>query len=59
VADSAEWNGNATLDGKVLPGWSKSANYGYGVPKKHWGDVVLEFNPDYERDSVLFEGSLT
>jgi hypothetical protein len=39
------------LDGKLIPGKSRSAVAVYLIPEKHYDDVVMEFSPDFEHDS--------
>lgn len=46
------------LDGKLIPGKSRSAVAVYLIPEKYWGDVVMEFTPDFEHESAVFSGSI-
>jgi hypothetical protein len=46
------------LEGKLLPGRSRSAAAVYLIPPKYYGDVVMEFTPDLDHDSAVFSGSI-
>jgi len=46
------------IDGKLIPGKSRSGDAVYLIPKKYRGDVVMEFTPDYDHGSAVFAGSV-
>jgi hypothetical protein len=46
------------MSGKILPGRSKVASELFLLPKKHQGDVVLEFSLDFEHEDAIFAGSV-
>lgn len=47
-----------SMDGKLIPGKSRSAAAVYLIPPKYYGDVVMEFSPDLEHSSAVFSGSI-
>ena len=47
-----------SLDGPLLPGRAKSATVRLHIPKKYQGDVVWVQTIDFDREQVIFSGSL-
>jgi hypothetical protein len=46
------------FEGSIAKGRSKSAKYGFQVPKKHMNKLMIEFTPEYgASESALFEGA--
>jgi hypothetical protein len=46
------------LTGKLLPGKARSSAAVYLSPESIFGDVVLEFNADFEHEAAMFGGSI-
>lgn len=46
------------MEGKVLPGKSKTGEYGFAVPSKYMSDVQMEFSFDFEHEPAIFTGSI-
>jgi hypothetical protein len=46
------------LNGKLLPGRSRTEVFAYLIPDKYQDDVVMEYSADLEHDSALFAGSV-
>lgn len=58
-ASTAYTSATEGMDGKLIPGKSKTGKYGYVVPAKYRSDVTFEFSPDFEHESAVFTGSLS
>ena len=46
------------MDGKLIPGKSRSTSLAFLIPPKYYGDVVMEVSVDREHESAVFSGSI-